>query len=227
MSLPARVGRAWRALHPEQRLAAIAALAVLLSMFLPWYEVTTSFADGSGRPASGSVTRSAFGVSPSSRRRSSWSPWRPGAAVRPRREQRFHLPGGDGTVILAAGLWVVFLIFFRQIDKPDIEQSGAVAGHGGRRRGASSSRSCAARCWPTRAADPRGARGRAAAARRRPDAGASRRVARRAAHAAGPAAASRPRASRAQLSFDEPPPVDDPARAQTRRRAATGASAGR
>jgi hypothetical protein len=34
----------------------------------------------------------------------------------------FHLPGGDGTIVLGGGIWVCLLIFIRQLDKP--------AGHG-------------------------------------------------------------------------------------------------
>ena len=36
-----------------------------------------------------------------------------------RAERRaFHLPGGDGLVILAGGIWVSVLIFYRMLDKP-------------------------------------------------------------------------------------------------------------
>ena len=38
----------------------------------------------------------------------------------------FHLPGGDGTVIMAAGLWVMFLIFYRQLDKPNGRHEGLI-----------------------------------------------------------------------------------------------------
>jgi hypothetical protein len=38
----------------------------------------------------------------------------------------FHLPGGDGTVILVAGLWVMFLVFYRQLDKPDGRRGGDI-----------------------------------------------------------------------------------------------------
>jgi hypothetical protein len=42
-----------------------------------------------------------------------------------RAERRgFHLPGGDGTVILAAGVWVCLLVFYRQLDKPNGTASG-------------------------------------------------------------------------------------------------------
>ena len=42
------------------------------------------------------------------------------------RRRAFHLPGGDGAVIMAAGLWVMFLIFYRQLDKPDGRREGLV-----------------------------------------------------------------------------------------------------
>ena len=40
----------------------------------------------------------------------------------------FHLPGGDGTVILAAGLWASALIFFRVFDRPDVSGDGGTVG---------------------------------------------------------------------------------------------------
>jgi hypothetical protein len=39
----------------------------------------------------------------------------------------FHLPGGDGTVIMGAGLWVMFLIFYRQLDKPEGRREGPIS----------------------------------------------------------------------------------------------------
>ena len=38
----------------------------------------------------------------------------------------FHLPGGDGIVLMAAGAWVMFLIFYRQIDRPTGNDSGVL-----------------------------------------------------------------------------------------------------
>jgi hypothetical protein len=46
-----------------------------------------------------------------------------------RAEQRpFHLPGGDGTVIFAAGAWATLLIFYRVFDRPDISGEGGTVG---------------------------------------------------------------------------------------------------
>jgi hypothetical protein len=42
------------------------------------------------------------------------------------RRRAFHLPGGDGAVIIAAGLWVMFLVFYRQLDKPDGRHEGPI-----------------------------------------------------------------------------------------------------
>jgi hypothetical protein len=52
-----RIGRNWRALSSEQRLAAIAAFALLLSMLLPWYDETVV---NNGKIEH--VSKTAFGV---------------------------------------------------------------------------------------------------------------------------------------------------------------------
>jgi len=44
-----------------------------------------------------------------------------------RAERRaFHLPGGDGGVITAAGAWVAFLVVWRFFDRPDLGRGVAV-----------------------------------------------------------------------------------------------------
>ena len=40
----------------------------------------------------------------------------------------FHLPGGDGTVILAAGGWTLALLVWRLFDKPDVADRAATVG---------------------------------------------------------------------------------------------------
>jgi len=40
-----RISHAWRALEREQRLAALAALGLFVSMFLPWYSKTATFVE--------------------------------------------------------------------------------------------------------------------------------------------------------------------------------------
>lgn len=116
-SAAVRTGRAWRALEHEQRWAALAAIGLFISMFLPWYSQTTvvprtnhpfathtltawgdfSFVEAAVLLVSAGVLLLLFN----------------------RAEGRaFHLPGGDGLIILIAGVWAGGLIFYRLLDKP-------------------------------------------------------------------------------------------------------------
>jgi hypothetical protein len=115
-----RLTSAWRALDGEQRLAAVAALGLLLTMFLPWYGLQSldrktgvihshdinAFGDVSFVEAA--IFLVAAGVL---------------AMLFARGDGRdFELPGGDGTIVMIAGGWAAFLIFFRVFSRP--------AGHG-------------------------------------------------------------------------------------------------
>ena len=121
---------AFRALPAEMQQAAGAAAGLGLTLFLPWYE--KSFFDTSGaQPRSQSASLSAFGVFSFVE-----------AAILLiaagvlyliwARSQRkgFHLPGGDGTVIMAAGAWAFLLLVWRLFDKPDVDDPGATVGIG-------------------------------------------------------------------------------------------------
>jgi hypothetical protein len=122
----ARIGRNWRALSSEQRLAAIAAFALLLSMFLPWYQETGNALVGKSLQTIDD-SKSAFGVY--SFVEAAIFVVVVGVLVLlwARAERKaFHLPGGDGTVIMGAGLWVMFLIFYRQLDKPNGRKEGLI-----------------------------------------------------------------------------------------------------
>jgi hypothetical protein len=44
------------------------------------------------------------------------------------RRRGFHLPGGDGTVILVAGGWASLLLVWRLFDKPGVDDPGATVG---------------------------------------------------------------------------------------------------
>ena len=57
----------------------------------------------------------------------------------------FHLPGGDGAVVMAAGVWVALLLVWRLFDRPDVGRRAARR----RRSGGSSSRSPPPGCSPT------------------------------------------------------------------------------
>jgi hypothetical protein len=115
-----RLTRAWRAMDPEQRLASAASLALLVTMFFPWYglqsvnrktgaissHMINAFGDVSFVEAA--VFLVAAGVV---------------VMVIARAEGRaFHLPGGDGTIVMVAGGWAALLIFYRVFSRP--------AGHG-------------------------------------------------------------------------------------------------
>lgn len=112
-----RLARAWGALDPQQRLAGLAALGLLVTMFLPWYELQSlnrrsgvihsrsinAFGDVSFVEAA--IFLVAAGVL---------------ALLFARGERRkFHLPGNDGTIVLAAGCWAALLIFYRVFSRPD------------------------------------------------------------------------------------------------------------
>jgi hypothetical protein len=115
-----RLTRAWGALAPEQRIAAVAAVALLVTMFFPWYELQslnpkTHAIDSRSISAFGDVSfveaavfLVAAGVV---------------ALLFARAERReFHMPGSDGAVVMVAGGWATLLIFYRVFSRP--------AGHG-------------------------------------------------------------------------------------------------
>jgi hypothetical protein len=119
-----RVVRVWDALDANQRLAGVAALAIFLTMLLPWYSQTDTVVLGSAarsRLASAQTTLSAF---------QSFSFVEAAvllvsAAVLAMLYARarglpFRLPGGDGAIVMIAGGWAALLIFYRMLDKPGL-----------------------------------------------------------------------------------------------------------
>jgi hypothetical protein len=119
--------RAWRELPQERRLAALASVGLFLTLFLPWYQETV-FANGvtSLRSASSSLTGwGAFSFVEA-------AVLLVAAAVLIllfiRAEgQAFHVPGGDGGVVTAAGLWTCVLIVWRIFDKEGTSRHGQIA----------------------------------------------------------------------------------------------------
>lgn len=111
-----RLARGWAALEREQRLAALAALALLVTMFFPWYELQSLDRKGVIHPHSisafgdvsfveAAVFLVAAGVI---------------ALLFARAERRdFHMPGSDGAVVMLAGGWATLLIFYRVFSRPD------------------------------------------------------------------------------------------------------------
>jgi hypothetical protein len=115
-----------RALSPELRNAGIAAAALALSLFLPWYEksfvarepdrfVQTSLsAFGVFSFVEAAVLLVAAAVL--------FLVWARSAG------KAFHLPGGDGVAISMAGGWALLLLVWRLFDKPDVDDPGATVG---------------------------------------------------------------------------------------------------
>jgi hypothetical protein len=106
-----------RDLPPEFRNAGLAAAALAVTMFLPWY--TQSYVPEGAREF---VKRnvSAFGVFSFVEA----AVLLVAAAVlfliwARSQERAFHLPGGDGVAITIAGGWALALLVWRLFDKPD------------------------------------------------------------------------------------------------------------
>src|ERR1700749_2876039 len=122
-----RVARAWQSLPSERRLAAIAALLLFLSLFLPWYQRQFFvIVGGTPRPASDSQT----GWAAFSFVEAAVLLVAVGVLVLlfHRAEGRaFHVPGGDGGVNTAAGLWTAVLIVWRMFDKEGTTGHGQYA----------------------------------------------------------------------------------------------------
>jgi hypothetical protein len=124
----ARVGRAWRILPPERRLAAIAAIGLVVSLFLPWYQETVIAS--STTPALRSASASLTGWGAFSFVEAAVLLVAVGVLVLlfARAEGRaFHVPWGDGGVILAAGVWTCVLIIWRMFDKQGTTGHGQYA----------------------------------------------------------------------------------------------------
>lgn len=125
----ARLTAAWRALVPERRLAAAAAAGLFVTMLLPWYQ-QTAVVSGRGEPLV-SQDLSAFQVFSFVEAAVLLVAVAVLVLLFLRAEGRaFHLPGGDGGVVMAAGLWVVLLLVWRLFDKPGISARGVAANVG-------------------------------------------------------------------------------------------------
>jgi len=119
-----RVHRAWNLLSPERRLAAIAAIGLFASLFLPWYQetvldttskkpidISTSVTGwGAFSPVEAAVLLVAAGVLVLLFKRAEGN--------------AFHVPGGDGFVVMAAGVWTCLLVFWRIFDKQSTDLHG-------------------------------------------------------------------------------------------------------
>jgi hypothetical protein len=129
-----RLAHAYRALTPEQRLAALAALGLFVSMLLPWYSKSdTLVVHGAAKATATSLSAfQAFSFVEAAVLLVSAAVL---AMLFARAEGRdFPLPGGDGVIVMVAGGWAALLIFYRLLDKPGSTRAGAYARSNGRRR---------------------------------------------------------------------------------------------
>jgi hypothetical protein len=116
-----RLLNAWGALGRDQRLAALTSLGLFVSMLFPWYSKTnTVVVRDAARATEQSLSAfQAFSFVEAAVLLVSVGVL---AILFARAEQRdFHLPGGDGTIVMIAGAWVAILIFYRLFDKPGLQ----------------------------------------------------------------------------------------------------------
>ncbi|HET6548157.1 MAG TPA: hypothetical protein VFG79_06875 [Solirubrobacter sp.] len=111
-------------LPKELQLAAAAAAALALSLVLPWYQKSVVQDGGfvqDNVSALGAFTfiEAAILLVAVAVLFLVWARSRRAA---------FHLPGGDGVAIMAAGGWAVLLLIWRLFDKPNIHGEGATMG---------------------------------------------------------------------------------------------------
>jgi hypothetical protein len=107
----------WRALPGERRLAAGGALALLLTLFLPWYQEAV-IVSARTRPLSATFSVTGWGAFSFVEAAVMLVAISVLVLLFQRGEGRaFHLPGGDGLVITLAGGWTCFLVAWRMLDK--------------------------------------------------------------------------------------------------------------
>jgi hypothetical protein len=119
-----RLAHAWDALEPEQRLTALAALGLWVTLLLPWYhENVTESSHGRLQAVGHNVTGfGAFSFVEAAVLLVSVGVW---AMLFARGEgRRFHLPGRDGSIVVLAGGWTALLVFYRMLDTPSLSERG-------------------------------------------------------------------------------------------------------
>jgi hypothetical protein len=126
----ARLMRDWRALEPDQRLAGGAALALFVTMLLPWYQQNAVVDEPKIAPLQ-SRNLNAFQVFSFVEAAVLLVALAVLYLLYVRAEGReFRLPGGDGAVVFAAGMWTALLLVLRLFDKPGINSHGVAANVG-------------------------------------------------------------------------------------------------
>ena len=123
-----RIVRAWRAMPHERRLAAFAAIGLFLTLFLPWYQETVIAPGKATNLQSASATLTGWGAFSFVEAAVLLVAAGVLTLLFQRAEGRaFHLPGGDGWVITAAGLWTCVLVVWRIFDKQGTNSQGRFA----------------------------------------------------------------------------------------------------
>jgi hypothetical protein len=123
-----RLARAWRVLPHESRLAAFASVALFLTLFLPWYQVTLIDRSRTATLQSASATITGWGAFSFVEAAILLVAAGVLTLLFQRAEGRaFHLPGGDGGVITAAGVWTCVLVVWRIFDKQGATTNGPAA----------------------------------------------------------------------------------------------------
>jgi hypothetical protein len=126
MAALTRLTRAWQAMERERRLAALASIALFISMFLPWYQQ-----NGFANTKIESRNLDAFQVFSFVEAAVLLVAMALIYMLFARAEGReFNMPGGDGTVVFGAGLWAGALLVLRLFDKPGISSHGVAANVG-------------------------------------------------------------------------------------------------
>ncbi|HEX8975337.1 MAG TPA: hypothetical protein VF781_02400 [Solirubrobacteraceae bacterium] len=114
---PERLRTVWLSLPRERRLAAIAAFGLIFTLFLPWYQETV-IAQGTTNLSSVSASLTGWGAFSFVEAAVLLVAAAVLALLFIRAEgAAFHVPGGDGGVITAAGVWTCLLIVWRMFDK--------------------------------------------------------------------------------------------------------------
>jgi hypothetical protein len=125
-SATGRIARAFRALRPEQRPAALAAIGLFVSLFLPWYQETVVVAGGA-HPQTATPSLTGWGAFSFVEAAVLLVAVGVLVLLFQRAEGRaFHLPGGDGGVITAAGVWTCLLVIWRIFDKQGASVRGSL-----------------------------------------------------------------------------------------------------
>jgi hypothetical protein len=133
--LPVRLFRALLDMPRDHRLAVYGAFGLFVSLFLPWYEETRSFAiDVKGKAQGATVhqTHTAISVFTFVEAAELLTAGAVLFLLFARAEGRaFHLPGGDGTMVTAGGAWALLLVIWRFFDKPDFGSNSTAGLHWG------------------------------------------------------------------------------------------------